>query len=565
MKIIILLFAVLSSFLFASINEYKSDLYYANGIMINISEKEATKIWDQKVKELFLDKQESYKKLERIQVSYNRSQGFFDNLFESLEQKISNEFGWKEVSEAVRWYLETKGYQESFDAHTPDLAKQVASYKQSIKDGHGVIVIAHSQGNYYTNEAYELLDEWMREYFHMFGVATPANHVAGFAAGDITAPYVKFHNDFIKAVIGGLDSNMDNPNQNHNSLVSIAAHDFYESYLKSENSKAKILNFIELKIQEQVDAQSQWATDEEFDKETKDYRITVKHIYDTDIVMDEKVYPFKPSAKLYPVSDPLNPKETVYVKASFGGERILSADDVGEWEAEDDQFYKLEGTDPVEYIEGETCKDPSNFEIISHQNEKTADWRVSVKNRETNEVQSDVYPFNINGSLYQLENGDWVIASCGGTEILSSWSDQQDNEVYKLIGTNNVIDIRFKRDHINDIVTDYKIDLQWQDTQYTWLDSWYGAVRHCTNLTLGGYDDWRLPDYNELIQILDLDGPPYIYDIFEHLGQVGHWTTQREGVSLNTEVARVVNFQLATWIDIKTSYHMNTRCVRTKN
>ncbi len=38
-----------------------------------------------------------------------------------------------------------------------------------------------------------------------------------------------------------------------------------------------------------------------------------------------------------------------------------------------------------------------------------------------------------------------------------------------------------------------------------------------------------------------------------------------EGITQDTsQVARVVNFGLATWIDISTSSHMNTRCVRTK-
>jgi len=85
-----LLLGILYSSLFATIDEYESDLYYANGIMINDSEEKATEIWQIKIEELFENKQDSYEKLEKIQNSYNRSQGFFDDLFESLEQKISN-------------------------------------------------------------------------------------------------------------------------------------------------------------------------------------------------------------------------------------------------------------------------------------------------------------------------------------------------------------------------------------------------------------------------------------------------------------------------------------------
>ncbi len=354
---LLLLFTILCSSLFASIDEYKSDLYYANGIMMNDSEEKATEIWQIKIEEVLKNKQESYKKLEKIQNSYNRSQFFFDDLFESLEQKMSNEFGWKQLTAYVTAFLTTHNIQEDWRVHGDDLDQQVKNYKQSIRDGHGVIVIAHSQGNYYTNEAYEELDEWMKEYFHMFGVATPANHVAGFKAGDTTAPYVLFHNDFINSVIGGLDSNREDIH--HGGFPNIIAHDFYNSYLSNEETKNDIVNFIESKIQEQVDAQSQWAVDEEIEKGTKEFKVTLTHIYnDAQLISqmkDVKVYPFAPSKKLYQVQDPLksdDKEKKVYVKASFGGERILDAElDAGLWEAKENQFYKLEGTDPVEYIE----------------------------------------------------------------------------------------------------------------------------------------------------------------------------------------------------------------------
>ena len=134
----------------------------------------------------------------------------------------------------------------------------------------------------------------------------------------------------------------------------------------------------------------------------------------------------------------------------------------------------------------------------------------------------------------------------------------------------NILDInitsRFERDDEHNIVTDHQRGLMWQDETNTWLDSWYGAGRHCTALTLGDYDDWRVPTYDELIHILDLDGEDsYRYEIFEHLGPVGYWSLDTNGgVFPDSESARVVNFGLATWIWINTSAQMNTRCVRTK-
>ena len=57
---------------------------------------------------------------------------------------------------------------------------------------------------------------------------------------------------------------------------------------------------------------SQWSTDEEFDRNTCDYRITVKHRFDPALEIGEKVYPFAPNKKLYQVNG-------AYVKATCGG------------------------------------------------------------------------------------------------------------------------------------------------------------------------------------------------------------------------------------------------------
>jgi hypothetical protein len=86
----------------------------------------------------------------------------------------------------------------------------------------------------------------------------------------------------------------------------------------------------------------------------------------------------------------------------------------------------------VTYVDVQACKCPNSsiFEILSHQNKSTKEWRVTVKNKETNETQEGVYPFNLDGSLYQLDSGEWVIASCGGKKIFDSWSGQEDNKVY---------------------------------------------------------------------------------------------------------------------------------------
>lgn len=320
---------LLTTSLFANINECKSDLYYANGIMMGDSEKVALTKWRNRVDDLLYSKQNTFNRLANILVSYNKSQWFDDDIYESFEQMMSNEWGWKDFSLYFETYLKTHLIQEAGNQHSQDLTTQVNGYKQSIKNGHGVIVIAHSQGNFFTNEAYEQLDDWMKQYFHMIGVATPADHVAGYVSGDTTAPYVTFHNDFINLVVTGLSSNREDTR--HHGFPSIDAHDFYESYLKEPTTKNDIIRFIEKKVDEHTDAPSQWKTDQEYNTDTCDYKITVKHRFDPGIEMPLDVFPFAPNKKLYQLEG------GQWIKASCGGTTIMGKDrDIPTWEGKQD-------------------------------------------------------------------------------------------------------------------------------------------------------------------------------------------------------------------------------------
>ena len=56
-----------------------------------------------------------------------------------------------------------------------------------------------------------------------------------------------------------------------------------------------------------------------------------------------------------------------------------------------------------------------------------------------------------------------------------------------------------------DIVTDNVTKLQWQDNEEvkTVKKSWEDAKSYCSSLSLGGYNDWRLPTIKELNSIVD--------------------------------------------------------------
>lgn len=420
MKKILILFVLISSFLFAEIDECKSDVYFANGIAT--SRADAAKAIEAIELEFEVSNPEEYKSVENWNIVYNHTHGIGIDLYESLLQKVYEDdvgksmkpFIWniselfglfknsfkgltKKISkklpkedlkeyagglaktlaketalaynkynkkftqeelelmftyvfdqlieEGVASYL-TKTEDEIKKEESDDVKKHVQSYIRSAKDGHGIIVIAHSQGNLFTNRAYKELHseldidnyDWVQNYFHMLGVATPANNVIG-----SNSPYITFDNDMIQLVPDSLGVNITNPKrykfntatgEELETLYSVEAHAFLSSYFSTEGTKSTILDYISSSIQTHSQADSQWEKDEEFDKGTKNYKITVKNKHDSRIIMDKKVFPFNEAKKLYYVDGNISG----YVKASCGGDEIVDS-----WDGQkDDEFYMID-------------------------------------------------------------------------------------------------------------------------------------------------------------------------------------------------------------------------------
>ncbi len=54
----------------------------------------------------------------------------------------------------------------------------------------------------------------------------------------------------------------------------------------------------------------------------------------------------------------------------------------------------------------------------------------------------------------------------------------------------------------NNLVIDNWSGLMWQKNSST-TGTWQNAVKYCKKLTLNGYKDWRLPNIDELMSIVD--------------------------------------------------------------
>ncbi|MCR4275847.1 MAG: hypothetical protein NUV90_00455 [Candidatus Parcubacteria bacterium] len=137
---------------------------------------------------------DEFNKLE-FDLAYNQSYGLISDLYESLKQKLSSDnvvvsfWRWlgnrEEIPALVREALTNMATRFDFSTHvgTGDLDNHLTLYRASILAGKKVVVVAHSQGNFFANAAYELLhsgtDSVTSRSFGIVSVANPASFVGG--------------------------------------------------------------------------------------------------------------------------------------------------------------------------------------------------------------------------------------------------------------------------------------------------------------------------------------------------------------------------------------------------
>ncbi len=98
-----------------------------------------------------------------------------------------------------------------------------------------------------------------------------------------------------------------------------------------------------------------------------------------------------------------------------------------------------------------------------------------------------------------------------------------------IVGLSVALFADFSKDDTAQIVTDNITKLQWQDddTVSSSEKSWGDALAYCEELTLGEYNDWRLPNIKELTSIVDDTrvSPSIDIDAFEHVASYNYWSS----------------------------------------
>lgn len=323
-----------------NINECKTDIYFGNGVWN--SEEEATDS-KRELQYIIDNNPDLQSKYGEIKLQYNWSHGRMIDVLETFYQlkeagQISEKWFFTFVDE-----LMAKQLSDITDEDVKSLREQIINiiisteedevdkmlvkyYEESFKYGHRILLVSHSQGNLFANRIHDkIVPTQYQNYFANLQVASPASEVKA-QKGDYVTGFV---DPIINPIPGSMSSNAD--------LDFPGGHKFVEAYLASEDTLTKITDKMK-QLLVSLDAEpSQWQTDQELKKGTKEYRITVKHRFNSSIVAmyGVEVYPFAPSKKLYYITD--NTGGNGWVKASCGGIEVFD-----NWtDKQENEFYLI--------------------------------------------------------------------------------------------------------------------------------------------------------------------------------------------------------------------------------
>ena len=111
------------------------------------------------------------------------------------------------------------------------------------------------------------------------------------------------------------------------------------------------------------------------------------------------------------------------------------------------------------------------------------------------------------------------------------------------------------------VVVDSTTGLMWQKNYDSGTYNWQAALKHCEDLQYAGYDDWRLPDKNELASLLNLDKSAAPYSNFPDMPKNRFWSSSTR-VDSKPENAWVIMFAEGYVSGVEKTVSYSVRCVR---
>ena len=177
MKSFITLLLLFSTLLFAeSIDERKTDIYFANGVGA-VSRYSSFIQGQTQVDAYQIATPSTQQFIGKYDLAFNTGRevilDFFEAWLQYTDENPSTSLAWSAFKVAIGRATGIGGgainlsEKVTRNYESNDINKQVTAYEDSIKLGHGVLVLAHSQGNFFTNKAYNSfggITPWMKKY-----------------------------------------------------------------------------------------------------------------------------------------------------------------------------------------------------------------------------------------------------------------------------------------------------------------------------------------------------------------------------------------------------------------
>lgn len=233
--------------------EQEAVIFFGNGIDTTPDSAESS------LNELRLELGDTYNNHKlRYDLAYNNTSGIVIDLIQAIEQAElqwgSQILAWINGEDlAPDWFVER--YAQFLSIRilpvAEELSEHVSKYERAIRSGQKVLVVSHSQGNFYVNEAKTLLatrlDPVQMQSFGIFGAAVPANNVGGEGG-----PYLTNHRDMILLVPTSLPQNlvlMRADGSAADDVPRLNAHFFNATYISYDfNVRPALISGIQQKI-----------------------------------------------------------------------------------------------------------------------------------------------------------------------------------------------------------------------------------------------------------------------------------------------------------------------------
>ena len=126
-----------------------------------------------------------------------------------------------------------------------------------------------------------------------------------------------------------------------------------------------------------------------------------------------------------------------------------------------------------------------------------------------------------------------------------------------------VLNAKFIRDNAKEVALDTQTNLVWQDDRNSSIQTqnWSNAIVYCEASTLGGYNDWHLPHFNELYHLANREKyNPALNSGFMYVSTNTYWSSTSDSTSGTYTWA--VFFYLGSSVFVTKDGSNYVRCVR---